>query len=244
MARIIVVIGASKGIGRATASLFYHQGNQLVVAARSKDALEQFEREHPGSRIFVGDLTEPATLEKLCSDVIAEFGRIDVLVVSAAPFLSKPLADVSDDEWATSSRYINLIFYANRAAARQMGSQENGGVVVNISSRAGIREDVLPGSSVYGFIKGGMTHLVMAANQESEKVQFISLCPGLVSDTEMGQRAIQERPGLNNGAGMTALEVAEAISALVEGANDRSPHVYRLTKENGLEVIERPVTSE
>lgn len=238
--RVVLVIGGSKGIGRATAELFHKQGDQLMVAARDASKLEELESNLPGLVTFVGDMTESKMLESLFEKTVELFGKIDVVILSAAPFMSKPLIEVKDDEWQQSLKYIDMIFRVNRAAAIQMSSQPSGGTVVNISSRAGLREDVLPNSSVYALTKGGMTHLVMAANQEMERVQFISLCPGLVGDTEMGQRAVAERPGIDNGESLTALEVAQTISALVEGAGPRSPHVYRLTKEHGLEAIETP----
>lgn len=238
--RVVIVIGGSKGIGRATAELFHKQGDQVMVAARDTAKLAELERELPGLVSFAGDMTASKNIESLFDKTVKRFGKIDVVVLSAAPFMSKPLCEVSDDEWQQSLKYVDMIFRVNRAAARQMSKQARGGTVVNISSRAGLREDVLPNSSVYALIKGGMTHLVMAANQEMRNVQFISLCPGLVGDTEMGQRAVAERPGIDNGESLSAAEVAQTISALVEGAGPKTPHVYRLTRELGLEAIESP----
>jgi NAD(P)-dependent dehydrogenase (short-subunit alcohol dehydrogenase family) len=235
--RVVLVIGGSKGIGRATAELFYRKGDQVIVAARDAVKLTELERKLPGLVSFIGDMTIEGNVEALFDKVVKQFKRIDVVVLSAAPFMSKPLAGVGDEEWRQSLRYVDIIFRVNRAAARQMLGQKRGGVVLNISSRAGLREDVLPNSSVYSLIKGGMTHLVVAANQETDKVRFIALCPGLVGDTEMGQRAVAERPGLDNGESLQAAEVAETIFALVESASPKTPAVYRLTKEKGLEII-------
>lgn len=234
--KVVVIIGGSKGIGRATAELFYKEGWEVHVTGRSNGPLLELTTNNPGMTPHISDALNSIQVEQLFT-AVKELGRLDVLVLSAAPFSSKSIVDTTEEDSATAGAWIEAIHSINRQAFEVMEQQKGGGVIVNISSRAGIREDVLPKSSVYAMIKGGMTNLTRSINQESDKVRVLAICPGLVSDTEMGQRAIAERPGMDNGQPLTSYEVAAKVVECVGYATKDTPDIYRLTAEEGLEPI-------
>ena len=81
--KVVIVTGASMGIGLATAKLFSAQGAKVVLAARSKKILEKLEKELPNSFAVPTDVTKPAQRKNLIQKTLKKFGRIDVLVNNA-----------------------------------------------------------------------------------------------------------------------------------------------------------------
>jgi NADP-dependent 3-hydroxy acid dehydrogenase YdfG len=82
--KVVIVTGASAGIGLATARYLSSQGARLVLAARNADKLQEVAQELPGSLAVPTDVTRPEDAKHLVERTVAEFGRIDVLVNGAA----------------------------------------------------------------------------------------------------------------------------------------------------------------
>lgn len=81
--RVVWLVGASTGIGRATASLLHARGAQVIVSARSVDPLQRFEQAHPGSMALPVDATDREAMREAVSRILARHGRIDLAVYCA-----------------------------------------------------------------------------------------------------------------------------------------------------------------
>ena len=84
--RIVWLVGASTGIGRATAALLHARGARVIVSARNASALDGFVRAHPGSEALALDVTDRAALAEAAADVVARHGRIDLVVYCAGVY--------------------------------------------------------------------------------------------------------------------------------------------------------------
>jgi short-subunit dehydrogenase len=149
--RVVVITGASSGIGRATAVAFARRGASLVLTARRQDALDEVAREcqSHGAQVMTvaGDVAEPVLLERVARRTIERFHRVDVWVNNAAVatfggFLDTPLDEIR--------RVIDVnlmgVVHGARAALPHMRRQRQG-VLVNVSSILG----VLPAPYVHSY---------------------------------------------------------------------------------------------
>lgn len=159
--KIVLVTGASRGIGRSIAQSFADRGASVVVHYNSnKDkALETIDSLSGSSHTVVqADIRNPAEVEKMINAVMKQKGRLDILVNNAGIYQDHPLADVSYETWQSSWQLVletNLIGAANVSycAARQMIKQGHGRIV-NVSSRGAFRGE--PTAPAYGASKAGM----------------------------------------------------------------------------------------
>jgi NAD(P)-dependent dehydrogenase (short-subunit alcohol dehydrogenase family) len=159
--QVVLVTGASQGIGRAIARMFAVAGARVVVhyhqnRKAAEDTLGTQSGE--GHMIAQADVTDPGDVERLMEQVASKMGSIDVLVNNAGIYEDHPIADVSFDAWQRAWEQVirtNLVGAAHVTfcAARQMMTQE-GGRIVNISSRGAFRGE--PDAPAYGASKAGL----------------------------------------------------------------------------------------
>jgi short-subunit dehydrogenase len=165
---VVVITGASSGIGRATAITFARQGAVLVLAARREDALNEVvsECEAEGTRAMAisVDVADAKAVDELARRAVERFGRIDVWVNNAAvtifsPFLDMPLEDLR------RLLDVNIMGYVHgaRAALKQMREQGSG-VLVNVSSVVGIVAQ--PYTSAYSLSKAAIRSLSTSLRDE------------------------------------------------------------------------------
>ena len=141
--KVVVITGASSGLGEATARHLSQLGAKVVLAARRKDRLEQL----VGELIAAGgeavayqtDVTRADEVKALIQGALDTFGRVDVLVNNAGLMAIAPLSDVRVEEW---ERMIDInikgVLYGI-AAALPVFQQQNAGHFINIASVAGIK---------------------------------------------------------------------------------------------------------
>src|SRR4051812_45405462 len=97
--KIIIVTGASEGIGLAAARELSRRGATLVLAARSKEKLEKAAAELPGSRAIVTDMTKLEDVKNLVAQTKEAFGRVDILINNAGRGLMTPIESIDMDEY-------------------------------------------------------------------------------------------------------------------------------------------------
>jgi NAD(P)-dependent dehydrogenase (short-subunit alcohol dehydrogenase family) len=140
--KVAVVTGASSGIGRATALLFANNGWSVVAFGRNESELQSLRddsRDAGGSiRIQFGDITEISQVDRLVSETVDNFGRIDALINAAGIIKSGNIEDTTLDDWDKMMN-VNLrsAFYLMQKCVPHLAATK--GNVVNVSSVTGTR---------------------------------------------------------------------------------------------------------
>ena len=149
--QVVIITGASSGVGEATARRLGASGAKLMLAARREDRLKDLVAaiEKTGGTVAyrVTDVADRVQVQALADATLETYGRIDVLVNNAALISASPLDEVKVDEWDQIIE-VNLkgVLYGIAAVLPTM-RQQNSGHVINLSSIAGHK--VVPGAAVY-----------------------------------------------------------------------------------------------
>ena len=159
--KVVLVTGASRGIGREIARQFAEQGAEVVVHyGRNHTAAQETLNSLPdGNHMIVqAEMADSAALERMVAEVVQRYGRLDILINNAGIYEDHPLAETDYEAWQASWRRVidvNLIGAANLCwlAGRQMIKQGYGRIV-NVSSRGAFRGE--PTGPAYGASKAGL----------------------------------------------------------------------------------------
>src|SRR5256885_16826247 len=174
--QVVVVTGASQGIGRETALLLGRRGASVVAAARNEEALRTLAAEvgREGGRVepVVTDVSDPAAVEQLAERAIERFGRIDTWINNAAVSMYAPAVELEPDELDRIVR-VNLLgqMYGSRAAARRMLPRGRG-TIINVGSA--LSERAVPLQSAYVATKHGV-----AGFTEALRLELRASAPGI-----------------------------------------------------------------
>jgi NAD(P)-dependent dehydrogenase (short-subunit alcohol dehydrogenase family) len=157
--RVVIVTGASKGIGRELTILLAETGAVVVPTVRAHADADAVASEAQSHGLTVHpqqlDVRDVASITEAVSSIVAAHGRIDVLVNNAGLGFARAAFDVTEADW-DEMMAVNLrgAFFMSRAVARTMVSGGRGGRIVNISSQGGLVG--LPDAAVYCASKGGL----------------------------------------------------------------------------------------
>jgi len=204
--RIAIVTGASAGIGRASAIALGRAGWTVVITGRDSEKLQetasQIERHH----IVVGDLTDPQIAEKLFSETVEKFGRLDLLFNNAGMSIgAKSFEDVQLAHFEKTIA-INLVapFNCIRHAFLQMKKQSpQGGRIINNGSVSAYTPR--PGSAGYTASKHGISGLTKTAALDGRKYNIS------VSQIDIGNAATDMVTALNKAGGPGAPQADGSI---------------------------------
>ena len=191
--KVAVVIGAGSGIGQESALGLAAFGAFVVCADINKDAADETAGKIGTSAgVKTVDVTRTEEIRQLLESVVVEQGRLDVVVLTPAINVRKPLIDYTDEEF---DRVIALnlrgAFAVLREAGRLMAAQGSGSIIVFSSIRSQVVE---PGQGVYAATKSGIVQLVrtLAAELGRQGVRVNAIAPGVV-ETPL-TRPIKDRP--------------------------------------------------
>ena len=177
--KVVIVTGGARGVGAGITRGFLEAGAEVAVIGRTApDALP----EAAGRRasFHAADVREHAQLSAAFDAILAQYGRIDVLVNNAG---GAPAADAASasPRFAESIIRLNLIAPLNCAqlANRSMQQQAEGGTIINIASVSAIRPS--PGTAAYGAAKAGLVNLTASLAVEwAPRVRVVAVIAGLV----------------------------------------------------------------
>jgi len=230
--KVVLLTGASRGIGQAAAIGLAKAGADLAIASRKLPDLEKVAAEIKKlGRKCVPIATHIGRLEEINSlvkRVLDEFGKIDILVNNAATNPSMASAmDIDDRAW-DSIMNLNLkgLFFLSQAVARSM-KEKGGGKIINIASIAGISPDIL---AVYSISKAGviMATKVMAQQWGQYNIRVNTVAPGLTK-TKFSEALWGNPDILNIAMRRTPLarpaEPEEMVGAILFLASDASSYV-------------------
>jgi NAD(P)-dependent dehydrogenase (short-subunit alcohol dehydrogenase family) len=195
--RVAAVTGASRGLGRAIALALAEAGADLVLAARSREGLEETAATvgRHGRRALVqpADVTRWDDVERLARSALDEYGRIDVLVNNSGVVGEGPLLETSPEDWhRVVDTNLHGVFYGCRAFGPIMVRQ-GGGVVVNVASVFGAMG--VPNVVSYSASKAAVAHFTrcLAVEWARHKIRVNAVAPGYF-ETDMNA-AYRARPG-------------------------------------------------
>ena len=181
--KVIIVTGASSGIGRATALRFAKARATVVLVARSKDALQilagEIAEAGGNAKVIACDLLEEASVERVIKETVDEFGGIDVVVNAAGIIQSGSVETTSLADWDRMMAInVRSPFYLMQLAMPHL--LERGGNVVNVSSVTGVR--AFPGVVAYCTSKAAMDQLThcVALEMAPKGVRINAVNPGVV----------------------------------------------------------------
>src|SRR3989442_8290050 len=184
--KIAIVTGSSSGIGKAIALTFGKEGATVIVAARSNDLCEktvtQIRKNGGEAMALQTDVTDEAQVERLITETVKRYGRLDLLVNNAGIGGGGQIAETSTK---TFDEVINTnlrgTFFCCRAGFRQM-KQNGGGTIINMSSVAGVQ--AWAGTGTYSASKHGIMALTKSLADEGRayKIKVSAICPGGVAD--------------------------------------------------------------
>jgi NADP-dependent 3-hydroxy acid dehydrogenase YdfG len=183
--KVVVITGASSGLGEATARLLSAQGASVVLGARRVDRIQSLADELIGSGgkalAIPTDVTHPDQVKRLVDTAVQAYGRIDVMLNNAGLMPHSPLERLKIDDW---NRMIDVnlkgVLYGIAAALPYM-KQQQAGQIINVSSVAGHK--VRPGSAVYAATKAAVLVLSEGLRQEVKpyNIRTTVISPGAVA---------------------------------------------------------------
>ena len=188
--KVILITGASRGIGRALAYGLAQDDSNIIIANynRSEDKANELKDELVSNgkniEIYKADVSKRNEVEDMVSFVINKYGKIDVLINNAGISFVKMFTDVSDEDW---NHVINTnlysVFVTSQEVAKNMISRKSG-VIINISSIFGVIGASC--ESIYSVTKAGIDAMTKSLAKEFSysNIRVNSIAPGLI-DTEM-----------------------------------------------------------
>ncbi|MGH3631670.1 MAG: SDR family NAD(P)-dependent oxidoreductase [Sciscionella sp.] len=219
--KVVIVTGASSGIGAATARRLDQAGAHPVLAARRGDRLESLAQDLPGGLAVPTDVTDRQAVQRLAERTLERYGRIDGLVNNAGVGLHERLDRLDLDQF---SRVLELnvvsVVAMTQAVLPAMRAQKSGRIV-NISS--GTTRMVLPGVGAYAATKSALNMLtaVSRAELQAEGIAVSLVLPSITA-TEFGGGRYQ--PGHHVRPGMIAHSpdyVAQIILRVLRTGEER-----------------------
>ncbi len=181
--KVVIITGASSGIGAATARALARCGCRLTLAARSADKLAALAQElGPETLAVPTDVTVGADAARMVDQTLERFGRVDVLFANAGVYIRGPITDSGPDDWAhLLDVNVNGVLRGIHAVLPHLTAQKSGDILVT-SSISGFID--LHGEPVYSASKHAIQGLVHTLRRQvaASGVRVGSLAPGMVAN--------------------------------------------------------------
>jgi len=177
--KVVILTGASEGIGEATARLLAKEGARVALVARSTDKLARLAAELPGAFPYTADLRDMDAARGMVEAVAARFGRIDVLINNAGRGLhGTPVAQIPLDEFRELIELNVMAPLVAMQATIPLMRQAGGGLIINISSR--LSKMRVPTVGAYASTKYMLNALTLTAREElaQENIRVSLVLPG------------------------------------------------------------------
>jgi NADP-dependent 3-hydroxy acid dehydrogenase YdfG len=215
--RVIVITGASSGIGAALAEHVGQQGARVVLVARREAELTAVAKKSGDALVAVADVTQRADVERALAQALEKFGHVDVWVNNAGRGISRVVSQITDedfDEMMTTN--VKSALYGMQAVLPHFKARGEGHII-NVSSLLG-RVPMVPIRSAYNASKHALNALTanlrMELRQEFPSIHVTTVSPGVVA-TEFGANARHGGPDSRKIPGAQPVEEVAAVIAEV-----------------------------
>lgn len=240
--KVVVITGASSGIGEETAKLLASKGAKLVLGARREEKLRKLAGEiceNGGEAFFrVTDVVKPEDSKALVDLAKEKFGKIDVIFLNAGIMPNSPLSALKVDEWNTMVD-VNLKGVLNGlAAVLPTFVEQKSGQVIATSSVAGLKN--YPGGAVYGATKWAVRNLMevlrMESAQEGTNIRTATIYPAAINtellDTITDHETQSGMTELYNKYGISAQRIANIVAFAIDQPADVNVNEFTVGPTN------------
>ncbi len=218
--KIILVTGASRGIGRAIAEELSKENIVIANYNKSEEFAKRLQEQNENIDIFKADVSNRAEVKKMIDYIIEKYGKIDVLVNNAGIDQEKMFQDITDEDWDNIIK-VNLysVFCTTQETLKYMLEKKNG-CIINISSIYGINGGSC--ATAYSATKAGIDGITKSLAKElgPSNIRVNSVAPGCINTdmnsylTEQDWNLIKEETPLGTiGEG---IDIAKCVKWLVE----------------------------
>lgn len=236
--KVVMIAGASSGIGEATAKHLVSLGAKVVLGARRAERLATLADAIGANAIWrETDVTKREDLLALAQLAIEKFGRVDALINNAGIMPASPMAMGKVDDWdRTIDVNVKGVLYGIHSVLNHM-LERGSGSIINIASVSA--HDAHAGGAVYSASKFAVRAITEALRKEtSGKVRVCMICPG-ITESELAESLTvpeirEQARGMYRAAAMPAQAIADAIG-------------YALTQPDNVavnEIIVRPLAAQ
>ena len=219
--QVVIITGASQGIGRGIADAYVAKGAQVVLADLNEKLGQEVSKQLVGSVFIKTDVRKEADIKKLIDQTIKTFGRIDILINNAGKSMFRSLFELSVAEWDdVINTNLRSVFLCSREAALHMRKQGSGGSIVNIASTRATMSEA--NSEAYAATKGGIVSIThaLAASLAEHRITVNSISPGWIETGDYNElRKVDHQQHLSGRVGKPA-DIAKACLYLTDPQND------------------------
>lgn len=192
--KVVVITGASSGIGEHLARRYYEQGASVAVCSRSQERIEKAVSAYAAkgdARVLAlsADMTSRVDITCFMQEVLHRFGRVDILVNNAGLSRPKPTVEVLGSDWdATVNTKFQGYFFMSQFAAQDMLRRGEGGHILQIGSVQS--STVIPGQAIYASVNAGIVQMTRSLAREWGKagIRVNCIAPGSIHTPENAAR--------------------------------------------------------
>lgn len=227
--KVAIVTGGGRGIGEATCLKFAAEGAKVAVVdmAGADDVVAKIKAAGGQAIALNANITDPVSVEKMVADTVAAFGKLDVIVNNAGITDDAQLLKMTELQW---DKVINVnlkgVFLCGQAAAKQMATQETGGVILSASSVVGVYGNF--GQTNYAATKWGVIGMTKSWAKElgRKKIRTAAVCPGFINTPMVAKMPENVLANLSGKSPLGRLgEPAEIASAYAFLASDEAAFI-------------------
>lgn len=183
--KVAVVTGGTKGLGYGIVMTLAYYGAKVVITSRHQDDCDSVAKEVEdmgGEAVGIKtDVQNKEELDNLIKNTVEKYGKIDIMVNNAGVAITKPMLEMTEDDYNTViDSNLKSVYFGSTAAAREMIKQGNGGRIINMASIGGLVGT--KNISTYGASKAAVLNLTKGMAIEFGKygITVNSVCPGYV----------------------------------------------------------------
>ena len=239
--KVIIITGASSGIGEETARVLAANGAKVVLSARREDRLKKLADEIGDNAVYLkSDVSNPNDMNALVSLAKEKFGKVDVLFANAGIMPAGNMSELKVDNWnAMVDINIKGVLYSMAAVLPEFNAQKSGHIIVT-SSVAGTKS--VPGNAVYSgtkhFVRAMLDSFRTESVMEGTNIRTTLIYPGAIQTELLNAVAPSEMKTMveefYKNVGITPDAIANAVLYAVSQPDnvDVSDLVIRPTREN------------